>query len=66
MDGGALWATVHGVPKSCTQLGDFIFLSLSVFKVAGHLEFSELCAEHQHADVLLFITQIRKKFMSGQ
>ena len=25
MDGGALWATVHGVTKSQTQLSDFTF-----------------------------------------
>ena len=25
MDGGALWATVHGVAKSRTQLSDFTF-----------------------------------------
>ena len=25
MDGGAWWATVHGVAKSQTQLSDFIF-----------------------------------------
>ena len=25
MDGGALWATVHGVAKSWTQLSDFTF-----------------------------------------
>ena len=25
MDGGAWWATVHGVPKSWTRLGDFTF-----------------------------------------
>ena len=25
MDGGAWWATVHGVPKSQTRLSDFIF-----------------------------------------
>ena len=25
MDGGALWATVHGVSKSRTQLSDFTF-----------------------------------------
>ena len=66
MDGGAWWATVHGVAKSRTRLSDLTFLSLSVFKVAGHLEFSELCAEHQRADVLRFITQIRKSFMSGR
>ena len=46
MDGGAWWATVHRVAKSRTRLSDLTFLSLSVFKVAGHLEFSELCAEH--------------------
>ena len=27
MDGGAWWAPVHGVPKSQTQLRDFIFTS---------------------------------------
>ena len=26
MDGGAWWATVHGVSKSQTRLSDFIFL----------------------------------------
>ena len=25
MDGGAWWATVHGVPKSRTRLSDFTF-----------------------------------------
>ena len=25
MDGGAWWAAVHGVPRSWTQLNDFIF-----------------------------------------
>ena len=38
MDGGAWWATVHGVTKSQTQLSDFtitIFLNL----VAAHLCF---------------------------
>ena len=25
MDGGALWAAVHGVPKSRTRLSDFTF-----------------------------------------
>ena len=25
MDGGAWWATVHGVAKSCTRLSDFTF-----------------------------------------
>ena len=26
MDGGALWATVHGIAKSRTQLSDFTYL----------------------------------------
>ena len=42
MDGGALWATVHGVTKSWTGLSDFIFTftfnesiqHIKVFKVA--------------------------------
>ena len=29
MDGGAWWATVHGVAKSRTQLSDFIQISLA-------------------------------------
>ena len=29
MDGGAWWATVHGVAKSWTRLSDFTSLSLS-------------------------------------
>ena len=29
MDGGAWWATVHGVAKSQTRLSDFTFLSFS-------------------------------------
>ena len=28
MDGGAWWATVHGVPKSWTRLSDFTFILL--------------------------------------
>ena len=28
MDGGAWWATVHGVTKSQTQLSDFTFTSV--------------------------------------
>ena len=28
MDGGAWWATVHGVAKSQTQLSDFTFFSV--------------------------------------
>ena len=28
MDGGACWATVHGVAKSRTRLSDFTFLSV--------------------------------------
>ena len=34
MDGGAWWATVHGVPKSRTQLSDFT-LSLQTERVVG-------------------------------
>ena len=30
MDGGALWATVHGVAKSRTQLSDFTFLLIYI------------------------------------
>ena len=38
MDGGAWWATVHGVAKSRTQLSDFTFtLGFSaVYAFQGH------------------------------
>ena len=26
MDGGALWVTVHGVAKNCTQMSDFTII----------------------------------------
>ena len=35
MDGGAWWATVHGVTKSWTRLSDFTLLTLSL-KVSLH------------------------------
>ena len=36
MDGGAWWASVHGVAKSGTQLSDFTF-SLSLSNISWHL-----------------------------
>ena len=33
MDGGAWWATFHGVAKSRTQLSDFIFTFLLLFTI---------------------------------
>ena len=33
MDGGAWWATVHGVTKSRTRLSDFTFLSTFTFNI---------------------------------
>ena len=33
MDGGAWWATVHGVAKSQTRLGDFTFTFSTVFTI---------------------------------
>ena len=32
MDGGAWWATVHGVTKSWTQLSDFTFKDINLRK----------------------------------
>ena len=32
MDGGAWWATVHGVTKSRTQLSDFTFTFYYIYK----------------------------------
>ena len=33
MDGGAWWATIHGVAKSWTQLSDFTALHFIVYKI---------------------------------
>ena len=33
LDGGALWATVHGVAKSRTQLSDFTFTFLLTWMI---------------------------------
>ena len=35
MDGGAWWATVHGVAKSRTDLSDFTHLLTQAFKTAS-------------------------------
>ena len=35
MDGGAWWATVHGVAESQTRLSDFTFTSCSSPTLAG-------------------------------
>ena len=39
MDGGAWWATVHGVAKSRTQLSNFTFTFTSYHQGSPHLEF---------------------------
>ena len=36
MDGGAWWATVHGVTKSRTQLSDFTFHFHALEEMATH------------------------------
>ena len=36
MDGGAWWATVHGVAKSQTQLNDFTFTFIYIY-IYAHL-----------------------------
>ena len=38
MDGGAWWATVHGVPKSWTQLRDFTFTFTITKSNSNHVE----------------------------
>ena len=35
MDGGAWWATVHGVAKSWTQLSDFTSLLFSILSTSN-------------------------------
>ena len=35
MDGGAWWATVHGVAKNRTRLSNFTFIDLWVIKNTG-------------------------------
>ena len=37
MDGGAWWATVHGISESQTRLSDFTF-TLTLFHALGTLE----------------------------
>ena len=39
MDGGAWWATVHGVAKSRTRLSDFAFAFISKLPVGSVLGF---------------------------
>ena len=36
MDGGAWWATVHGIPKSWTRLRDFTFTFTPIKPGDGH------------------------------
>ena len=38
MDGGAWWATVHGLPKSQTRLSDFTFFLSIIWNIVGLLE----------------------------
>ena len=38
MDGGAWWATVHGVPKSWTRLSDFTFTNVFLLMLPLLLE----------------------------
>ena len=44
MDGGAWWATVHGVPKNRTRLSDFTFTFFS--SMVSVLYYFLLCASH--------------------
>ena len=50
MDGGAWWATVHGVAKSQTRLSDFTFTLLPYSllhnpprQLLANIDFSPLC-----------------------
>ena len=50
MDGGTWWATVHGVPKSWTQLSDFTFLScyylpILSFSTSKNLRYTFSCSK---------------------
>ena len=45
MDGGAWWASVHGVAKSRTRLSDFIFTF--TFKVSSSSSGTDVC-EKRH------------------
>ena len=50
MDGGAWWATVHGVTKSRTRLSDFTFFSF--FLLSGHsLQEVVLLGDHMRVPV---------------
>ena len=46
MDGGAWWATVHGVAKSWTQLSDFTFTFFAGKVLAGPSEELNICSIH--------------------
>ena len=52
MDGGALWAAVHGVDKSQTRLSDFTFLSFSFQSLPSGSFHKPLILLHQRADRL--------------
>ena len=49
MDGGAWWATVHGVAKSQTQLNDFTFFLIRYWKFCNPFCFTLgfKCQENQ-------------------
>ena len=55
MDGGAWWATVHGVAKSRTRLSDFTFtlFSLAEMGFETHRQFYEFLKEPVMCDLLL-------------
>ena len=50
MDGGAWWATVHGVSKSGTQLSDFTFTFHFPLWFITENEYSFLCCAVDHVD----------------
>ena len=55
MDGGAWWATVHGVAKSRTRLSDFTFtlFSLAEMGFETHRQFYEFLKEPVMCGLLL-------------
>ena len=68
MDGGAWWATVHGVAKSRTRLNDFTFtftflglimiVSRCLFLYSAFLKQCISLARGEDADILSNMTQI--------
>ena len=55
MDGGAWWATVHGVEKSWTQLSDFTFTFFHFHTIINLIVYSEALTFPNSYPIVFFI-----------